>query len=132
VTGLAAAGVITIAITTANRGRWMKMLKNRRCSVPRRDVCRNDLARTDLLNTLHDYEFASLEPLRDDNIAALFGACGDASLLDLFCVVDHQNIVARLIHQYGRLRHEKRFNRRPAFHNYADDTARDEQPLAVW
>src|SRR5262249_48986779 len=110
----------------------MKMLENMRCSVFCRDACRNDLARADLLNTLHNYNFASFEPLRDDNIAPLFSACSDASLLDLFCVVDHQNIVARLIQQYGRLRHEKRFNRRTAFHDYTDDTARDEQPLAVW
>src|SRR5262249_30269605 len=130
-TATAPSSEITIAKTTANLGRSMKMLENMRCSVSRRDVCRNDLARTDLLNTLHDYEFASLEPLRHDNIAASFGACGDVSLLDFFCVDDHQNIVARLIQQYGRLRHEKGFNRRPAFHNYADDTARDEQPLAV-
>src|SRR5262245_42621621 len=108
----------------------MKMLENMRCSVSRRDVCRNDLARTDLLNTLHDYEFASLEPLRHDNIAALFGACGDASLLDLFCVVAHQNIVARLIRQYRRLRHEKGFNPPPALHKYADDNAREAPPLA--
>src|SRR5262245_61066195 len=119
-------------MTIANLGRSMKMLENMRRSVSCRDACRNDLARTDLLNTLHNYNFASFEPLRDDNIAPLLRACGDAPLLDLFCVVDHENVVARLIQQDRRLRHEKRFNRRTALHDDADDTTRNEQPFAVW
>ena len=60
VIAIAPARVITIAMTTANLGRSMKMLENILCSVSRRDACGNDLARTDLLNTFHNYQLALL------------------------------------------------------------------------
>src|SRR5215470_5079448 len=107
VIAMAPASVITIAMTTANLGRSMKIPENMRCSVSRRNGCRNNLARTDFLNTLHNYNFAGFEPLRDDDVAPLFDACRDTSLFDLFCVVDHQDVVACLVQQYGGLRHEK-------------------------
>ena len=109
----------------------MKILENMRCSISRSNACRNNLARTNLLNTLHNYNFAGFEPLRDDNVAPLFDACRDTSLLDIFCVVDHQDVVACLVQQYGRLRHEKRFDRSTAVHDDANDAAWDEQPIAV-
>ena len=36
--------------------------------------------------------------------------------------------MARLVEQYGRLRHQKRLRGRSTFHNDADDTARNKQP----
>ena len=69
VIAIAPARVITIAITTANLGRSMKMLENIRCSVSRRDARGNNLARTDLLNTFDNYHFALFQPLRNNNIA---------------------------------------------------------------
>ena len=87
------------------------------------------MARVDLLNTLNDDQFPLLEPLRYDDISSLFGTCCDASLLDLFCIVDHHDVMASLVEQHGRLRHHKRLMWCTTFHNYAHDTARNKLHL---
>ena len=86
----------------------------------------------DLLNALNDDQFALLEPLRYDNISALFGTRCDASLLDLFCLVDHHDVMTSLVEQYGGLRHHERLTWCTAFHNDAHDTAWNKQSLTVW
>ena len=108
------------------------MLENIRFSVSHRDACGDNLTRTDLLNTLDDDQFALLDTLRYDDVAALFAACRDAPLLNFLGVVDDHHVVASLVKQYGRLRHHKQLLRCAAFDDNAHDTAGNKQAFRVW
>ena len=61
---MAPASVMTMAMTTANRGRSMKMLENIVRSVFRTDGRRHDLSRMHFLNPVGDDKLALLESVR--------------------------------------------------------------------
>ena len=79
-----------------------------------------------LLNSLHNDQFAFFEAVAHDYITILFETGRDAPLLYFLFVIDQQDVVTSLIEQHGGLRNDKRLMRCPPLHHHSEGTAGDQ------
>src|SRR5437588_3343225 len=123
------ASVMTIATTMASRGRSMKMPENiSRC---RHEARRHKLPGAHLLDAFDDDQFPFFEAAGHNDVAIALGASRDPALLDLLFRVDHEDITAGLIEEYGGLRNQQRRLRLTALHGNADNSAWDQEMFRV-